>query len=108
MSKLDFPRFEKHLSAFDFARLFIDVLGWNRPGAERDWLADQAGETGFSRRAVAELGGVIAIQVVVDGGWPDESQRLRDHRPYYDDDSAALIAELCAEDIARFGYRFDL
>ncbi len=77
MSKLDFPRFEKHLSAFDFARLFIDVLGWNRPGAERDWLADQAGETGFSRRAVAELGGVIAIQVVVDGGWPDESQRLR-------------------------------
>lgn len=38
----------------------------------------------------------------------NESQRLRDHRPYYDDDSAALIAELCAEDIARFGYRFDL
>lgn len=77
MSKLDFPSFEKHLGAFDFVRLFIDVLGWNRPGAERDWQADHAGDTGFSRRAVAELGGVIAIQVVVDGGWPDESQRLR-------------------------------
>jgi hypothetical protein len=77
MSKLDFPSFEKHLSAFDFARLFIDVLGWNRPGAERDWQADHAGDTGFSRRAVAELGGVVAIQVVVDGGWPDEAQRLR-------------------------------
>ncbi|WP_396432967.1 Eco57I restriction-modification methylase domain-containing protein [Limnohabitans sp.] len=26
---------------------------------------------------MAELGGVVAIQVVVDGGWPDEAQRLR-------------------------------
>ena len=77
MAKLDFPSFEKHLSAFDFARLFIDVLGWNRPGAERDWQTDQAGETCFSRRAVAELGGVVALQVVADGGWPDEAQRLR-------------------------------
>lgn len=33
------------------------------------------------------------------------SDRLRDHRPYYDDDSAARIARLAAEDIARFGYR---
>ena len=30
MAQLDFPAFEKHLSAFDFTRLFIDVLGWNR------------------------------------------------------------------------------
>ena len=77
MAKLDFPSFEKHLSAFDFSRLFIDVLGWNRPGAERDWQTDQAGETCFSRRAVAELGGVVALQVVADGGWLDEAQRLR-------------------------------
>lgn len=30
-----------------------------------------------------------------------------DWRAAYDDDSAALIARLAAEDIARFGYRFD-
>lgn len=77
MAKLDFPSFEKHLSAFDFQRLFVDVLGWNRASTGRDWQADQAGETRFSHRTVAELGGVVAIQVVVDGGWPDEQQRLR-------------------------------
>ncbi len=77
MAKLDFLSFEKHLSAFDFARLFIDVLGWNKPQAERDWQPDTAGETSFARRTVAELGGVVAIQVVVNGGWPDEAQRLR-------------------------------
>lgn len=77
MPKLDFPNFEKHLSAFDFERLFIDVLGWNRAPAEGAWQDDNAGETVFSHRTVAELGGVVAIQVVVDGGWPDEQQRLR-------------------------------
>lgn len=35
------------------------------------------------------------------------SSRGADWRPYYSDASAALIADLCAEDIARFGYRFD-
>lgn len=77
MAKLDFAGFETHLSAFDFARLFIDVLGWNRPDAERDWQLDVVGGTSLDRRTVAELGGVVAIQVVVDGGWPDESQRMR-------------------------------
>ena len=77
MAKLDFPGFEKHLGAFDFARLFVDVLGWNHAPAESSWQADAAGETTFTRRTVAELGGVVAIQVVVDGGWPDEPQRLR-------------------------------
>lgn len=35
------------------------------------------------------------------------TERDRDWRPYYSDASAALIASLCAEDIARFSYRFD-
>lgn len=81
MAKLDFPGFEKYLSAFDFPRLFVDVLGWNHASSEATWANDAAGETLFSRRTVAELGGVVAIQVVVktdaDGGWPDEPQRLR-------------------------------
>ncbi len=37
----------------------------------------------------------------------NESDRLRDWRGYYTDGDAALIADLCAPDIARFGYRFD-
>ncbi|OYU30811.1 MAG: ATP-binding protein [Comamonadaceae bacterium PBBC2] len=77
MAKLDFPAFEKHLAAFDFVRLFIDVLGWNRASSEAAWSQDAAGETIFSRRTVAELGGVVAIQVVTDAGWPDEQQRMR-------------------------------
>ena len=77
MAKLDFPGFEKYLSAFDFPRLFADVLGWNHASSDAAWASDAAGETPFSRRTVAELGGVVAIQVVVDGGWPDEQQRLR-------------------------------
>lgn len=77
MAKLDFPAFEKHLAAFDFLRLFIDVLGWNRANSEASWSSDAAGETTFTRRTVAELGGVVAIQVVTDVGWPDEQQRMR-------------------------------
>lgn len=35
------------------------------------------------------------------------SDRARDWRPYYSSESAALVAEICAQDIARFGYGFD-
>lgn len=34
------------------------------------------------------------------------SDRMPDWRPYYSDADAALVADLCAEDIARFGYGF--
>jgi N-6 DNA Methylase len=77
MAKLDFPSFEKHLAAFDFPRLFVEVLGWNQAPAERQWQTNQAGDTAYSHRTVAELGGVVAIQVVAEGGWPDETQRLQ-------------------------------
>ncbi|MFZ2122394.1 MAG: DNA methyltransferase [Rhodoferax sp.] len=77
MTKLDFPGFEKHLSAFDFPRLFADVLGWNHASTGVAWANDEVGETAFVHRTVAELGGVVAMQIVVGGGWPDEQQRLR-------------------------------
>ena len=35
------------------------------------------------------------------------SDRARDWRTYYDDATAAVVAETCATDIARFGYAFD-
>lgn len=37
----------------------------------------------------------------------NESPRPRDWRPAYCDADAALVAELCAADIRRFGYSFD-
>jgi Sulfotransferase family len=37
----------------------------------------------------------------------NESERVRDWRLYYSDKDAALVAEACAEDIARFGYGFE-
>jgi hypothetical protein len=35
------------------------------------------------------------------------SDRARDWRGYYSDADAALVADLCGEDIVRFGYSFD-
>jgi len=78
MARLDLPAFQKHLSQFHLTPLFVDVLGWSRPpAAERVWADDTAGATRFARRALAELGGVMVLQVVVDDGWPDESARMR-------------------------------
>ncbi len=37
----------------------------------------------------------------------NQSERARDYRGYYTAESAAMIADCCAEDIARFGYAFD-
>ncbi len=37
----------------------------------------------------------------------NKSVRQPDWRGYYSDADAGLIADLCADDIARFGYRFD-
>ena len=37
----------------------------------------------------------------------NESDRRRDWRGYFDDATARIVAEDCAEDIARFGYRFE-
>ena len=35
------------------------------------------------------------------------SDRARDWRPFYSDADAGLVTQICAEDIARFGYHFD-
>lgn len=77
MAKLDLPSFQKRLSAFEFTSLFVEVLGWNRPPAERDWVDDMAGDTAYARRALAELGGVVVFQVVASDSWPDEAVRQR-------------------------------
>lgn len=37
----------------------------------------------------------------------NESQRARDYRSYYSSADAELIEQICADDIAQFGYGFD-
>lgn len=76
MAKLDFASFQKHLSAFDFPRLFVEVLGWNHaPTAERAWQEESTTQQTFARRMIAELGGVAVLEVVPASGWPDEATR---------------------------------
>lgn len=75
--KLDFPAFERHLKNFDFGKLFVEVLGWNHPTpADRAWQASNVPAIDFQYRAVGELGGVMALQVVIDQ-WPDEAMRTK-------------------------------
>ena len=38
----------------------------------------------------------------------NQSHRKKDYRSYYSDTDASFLAEICAEDIARFGYEFDI
>ena len=76
MAKLDFAAFQKHLSAFDFPRLFVDVLGWNQaPVSARAWREGGTAHHAFAWRMVAELGGVAVLQVVAAEGWPEEATR---------------------------------
>ena len=54
-----------------------------------------------------------AASLVAHLGFPlhlpmhNRSDRKADYRSYYDDKTADLLAQSCAEDIARFGYRFE-
>jgi Sulfotransferase family len=49
----------------------------------------------------AHLGFRLALPVA------NESRRDRDWRPYYSAPDAELVERTCADDIARYGYRFD-
>ena len=77
MPKLDFRGFQKHLSAFDFPSLFVEVLGWNQaPSSLKAWQDGSTAHHAFTRRMVAELGGVAVLQVVTAEGWPEEATRF--------------------------------
>lgn len=77
MSRLDLPSFQKHLAAFNFNALFVEVLGWEHPPrGGRDWQADQIKGIAHSQRMVAQLAGVAVLQIVIEQGWPDDAQRM--------------------------------
>ena len=76
MAHLDFPKFQHYLRALQFEPLLVDVLGWNRAPQARGWQHGQAGGMAYGYRAIAELAGVRVLQVVADGGWPGDPQRM--------------------------------
>jgi hypothetical protein len=101
---LDFRGFVTHpqtltaLAAWPYGAYLRDARGVERASAfirlerlDQD-LAPLEAHLGF------RLGPVMRVNA---------SERPRDWRPFYDDTSAAAVAGAAAEDIARFGYRFD-
>ena len=100
--QLSFAGFVSHpdtaarLRAWPYGRYLRDASGQDRAGLwirlehlEED-MAPLARHLGFLPRMTHE----------------NRSDRRADYRGYYTPESAARIAEICAEDIARFGYSF--
>src|SRR5437762_3023535 len=62
------------LQKFEFARLFVDELGWSNPKS-RSPIKAQAKETPYARTPIAQLAGVVAFEVTVGDGIPDAKTR---------------------------------
>ncbi len=80
MVQLNVVQARKLLQDFTFGDLFIEELGWARPagGQERSWTV---GERTFSSRPVAELAGVVALELTADDGkLPERRTCLALHR----------------------------
>ena len=95
---LNHPDTAAALLANPYAAYATDGAGTMRGGF---WLHQErlAGD-------VAELGRRLGLRLALPEG-VNRSQRVADWRAYYSDADAALVARLCADDIARFGYGFD-
>jgi hypothetical protein len=95
---LNHPQTQASLSAWPYGAYMRDGSGMERCSlfarlerAEED-LAPFEAHLGFR---------------VTPFGRANASARARDWRGFYSDADAALVGQLCAEDIARFGYGFD-
>jgi hypothetical protein len=74
-TSLDFGRSRELLQSFEFATLFVDVLGWSNPRSRRSELVIVDGAE-YSRVRIAEVSGVVVYEVVSpDGGIPGEKVR---------------------------------
>jgi hypothetical protein len=81
---IDMPGVRQKLNDFDFKALFIDELGWSRPVIKRP-VHLECKEVDFELRHVAELAGVVVLEVTAPAGTiPDAKLR------------AALHKEICA------------
>ncbi len=68
------------LQAFQVKELFIEELGWSNPSSAQ--AVSFAGKGApFTRRQIAQLGGVAVFEIVADDGQiPDEALRRQVHR----------------------------
>jgi len=67
------------LQQFDFTRLFVDELGWSNPSSGKAVPMSVKG-IAFNRREVAQLSGVVVIEVITDdGAIPDAVGRTAIH-----------------------------
>jgi len=64
----------ERLQNFDFARLFIDELGWSNPKS-RNPVKAQVKEAAYTRTPIAQLSGVVAFEVTTGNGIPDAKTR---------------------------------
>ena len=102
--KLDFTAFLEHpqtraaLGRESYAGYMSDAAGIERARAflRIEHIGDE----------IAPLAAHLGFRPELPAG-TNASPRRRDWRPYYSDRTAALIARLRTDDIARFGYRFD-
>jgi type I restriction-modification system DNA methylase subunit len=68
------------LEHFDFTRLFVEELGWSSPSFARAVPMTVKG-IAFNRREIAQLSGVVVIEVVTDDGEiPDAVDRSAIHK----------------------------
>jgi len=62
------------LQKFEFARLFVDELGWSNPKS-RNPVKAQVKEAAYTRTPIAQLSGVVAFEVTAGDGIPDAKVR---------------------------------
>lgn len=73
----DVAAVRSQLQAFDFTSLFVEELGWSHPPDPKacQWIC--ANGASFTRRAIAELGGVVVFELTAsDGQIPAAKARL--------------------------------
>jgi Alw26I/Eco31I/Esp3I family type II restriction m6 adenine DNA methyltransferase len=90
---LNFQHSRQLLQDFDFANLFIEVLGWSNPSSAKSVAMEIEGET-YQRKMVAELSGVVVLEVTAaDGKIPEAKVRRQVHK---------AVAELHLENLLIF------
>ena len=80
--RIDLEYARNRLKEFDFARLFIEELGWSQPPDCRP-VPMRHGEAAFTRRQIAQLAGVVVFEIEpVDGERriPDAKARAALHK----------------------------
>jgi hypothetical protein len=90
---LNLKRSRQYLQEFDFRSLFIEELGWSIPTSRKVTAFEVEGLV-FNRVAIAELAGVIVLEITAEVGQiPDSKLRSKIHQ---------VISQIYAENLLIF------